>query len=238
MGNRLQKIQKLFKKTPNALFCLLGAVVFLAGVYFISYRTAPWEVWLPSTMNNDEAIYNREVVSVITHGGPQGYFGYNENTADIGRYSTWGPFLIWAYAVPAFFFGPSVNVVLWCNLLLITLGIAYYARSARLNVWQCLALCGVLLGVLRPLQSSVSGASEAMQYLMAFVIVGSAAAVRRTGKTGWLVIGQRPARSKRFFAPMRCCSGCFCWRRCGRTKSAAVSALQQRRPRLSCRFFR
>lgn len=39
MGNRLQKIQKLFKKTPNALFCLLGAVVFLAGVYFISYRT-------------------------------------------------------------------------------------------------------------------------------------------------------------------------------------------------------
>ena len=30
MGNRLQKIQKLFKKTPNALFCLLGAVVFLA----------------------------------------------------------------------------------------------------------------------------------------------------------------------------------------------------------------
>lgn len=111
MGNRLQKIQKLFKKTPNALFCLLGAVVFLAGVYFISYRTAPWEVWLPSTMNNDEAIYNREVVSVITHGGPQGYFGYNENTADIGRYSTWGPFLIWAYAVPAFFFGSSVNVV-------------------------------------------------------------------------------------------------------------------------------
>ena len=81
MGNRLQKIQKLFKKTPNALFCLLGAVVFLAGVYFISYRTAPWAVWLPSTMNNDEAIYNREVVSVITHGGPQGYFGYNENTA-------------------------------------------------------------------------------------------------------------------------------------------------------------
>ena len=201
MGNRLQKIQKLFKKTPNALFCLLGAVVFLAGVYFISYRTAPWEVWLPSTMNNDEAIYNREVVSIITHGGPQGYFGYNENTADIGRYSTWGPFLIWAYAVPAFFFGPSVNVVLWCNLLLITLGIAYYARSARLNVWQCLALCGVLLGVLRPLQSSVSGASEAMQYLMAFVIVGSAAAVRRTGKTGWLVIGAAACALETIFRP-------------------------------------
>ena len=72
MGNRLQKIQKLFKRPQRAVLPL-GAVVFLAGVYFISYRTAPWEVWLPSTMNNDEAIYNREVVSVITHGGPQGY---------------------------------------------------------------------------------------------------------------------------------------------------------------------
>ena len=39
---------------------------------------------------------------------------------------------------------------------------------------SALPCAGVLLGVLRPLQSSVSGASEAMQYLMAFVIVGSA----------------------------------------------------------------
>ena len=121
----------------HILLCVLGAVVFLAGFYFLTSRTPLNKIWLPTTMNNDEVLYNRQVVSVITHGGPQGYFGYQEGTADIGRYGTWGPLLIWAYALPGFLFGSSVNVVLWCNLLFITLGIAAFARSAKLN-WCCL----------------------------------------------------------------------------------------------------
>ena len=42
MGNRLQKSKSCSKRPPNALFCLLGAVVFpLRGVYFyqLPYRT-------------------------------------------------------------------------------------------------------------------------------------------------------------------------------------------------------
>ena len=100
MKKPMQKIRACLQKTPNALLCALGAVVFLAGFYFLCYRTPLNEVWLPTTMNNDEALYNRQVVSVLTHGGPQGYFGYQESTADIGRYGTWGPLLIWAYALP------------------------------------------------------------------------------------------------------------------------------------------
>ena len=99
MKKPMQKIRTCLQKTPNALLCALGAVVFLAGFYFLCYRTPLNEVWLPTTMNNDEALYNRQVVSVLTHGGPQGYFGYQESTADIGRYGTWGPLLIWAYAL-------------------------------------------------------------------------------------------------------------------------------------------
>ena len=136
----MQKVKTFLEKTPNALLCLLGAVVFLAGFYLLTSRTPLNKIWLPTTMNNDEVLYNRQVVSVITHGGPQGYFGYQEGTADIGRYGTWGPLLIWAYALPGFLFGSSVNVVLWCNLLFITLGIAAFARSAKLNWWQCCAL--------------------------------------------------------------------------------------------------
>ena len=128
MKKPMQKIRTCLQKTPNALLCALGAVVFLAGFYFLCYRTPLNEVWLPTTMNNDEALYNRQVVSVLTHGGPQGYFGYQESTADIGRYGTWGPLLIWAYALPGLLFGTSVNVVLWCNLLLIAVGIAVFAR--------------------------------------------------------------------------------------------------------------
>jgi len=172
----MQKIRACLQKTPNALLCVLGAVVFLAGFYFLCYRTPLNEVWLPTTMNNDEALYNRQVVSVLTHGGPQGYFGYQESTADIGRYGTWGPLLIWAYALPGLLFGASVNVVLWCNLLLIAVGIAVFARCARLNYWQCIALCGALFSIMLPLRSCVSGASEAMHYMLALLIVGPAGA--------------------------------------------------------------
>lgn len=169
MKKPMQKIRTCLQKTPNALLCALGAVVFLAGFYFLCYRTPLNEVWLPTTMNNDEALYNRQVVSVLTHGGPQGYFGYQESTADIGRYGTWGPLLIWAYALPGLLFGASVNVVLWCNLLLIAVGIAVFARCARLNYWQCIALCGALFSIMLPLRSCVSGASEAMHYMLALL---------------------------------------------------------------------
>ena len=175
MKKPMQKIRTCLQKTPNALLCALGAVVFLAGFYFLCYRTPLNEVWLPTTMNNDEALYNRQVVSVLTHGGPQGYFGYQESTADIGRYGTWGPLLIWAYALPGLLFGASVNVVLWCNLLLIAVGIAVFARCARLNYWQCITLCGALFSIMLPLRSCVSGASEAMHYMLALLIVGTAA---------------------------------------------------------------
>ncbi len=61
----------LQKKTPNALLCALGAVL-LAGFYFLCYRTPLNEIWLPTTMNNDEALYNRQVVSVLTTAGRRG----------------------------------------------------------------------------------------------------------------------------------------------------------------------
>lgn len=197
----MQKLKTFLKRTPNALLCVLGAVVFLAAFYFVSYRTPLQKIWLPTTMNNDEVLYNRQVVSVLTHGGPQGYFGYQESTADIGRYGTWGPLLIWAYALPGFLFGSSVNVVLWCNLLLIAFGIAFFARSAKLNLWQCVALCGGLFSILLPLRSCVSGASEAMHYMLAFAIVGSAAALRRNGKTGWLAVCAAACAVETIFRP-------------------------------------
>lgn len=201
MKKPMQKIRACLQKTPNALLCALGAVVFLAGFYFLCYRTPLNEVWLPTTMNNDEALYNRQVVSVLTHGGPQGYFGYQESTADIGRYGTWGPLLIWAYALPGLLFGASVNVVLWCNLLLIAVGIAVFARCARLNYWQCIVLCGALFSIMLPLRSCVSGASEAMHYMLALVIVGTAAALHRSGKTGWLIACAAACAVETIFRP-------------------------------------
>ena len=188
MNKSIQKIKKNLEKSPNALLCILGAIMFLVAFYFVRSRTPLMQVWLPTSMNNDEALYNRQVASVISHFGPQGYFGYQEGTADIGRFSTWGPFLIWAYAIPGFLFGSSVNVVLWGNLLFIALGIAMFARSARLNWGQCIVLCGMLFAVTQPVAMCFSGASEGLHYAMTLIIVGTSAAVTRTGKKGWFAV--------------------------------------------------
>lgn len=184
----MQKVKTFLEKTPNALLCVLGAVVFLAAFYFLRSRTPLDKIWLPTAMNNDEALYNRQVVSVITHGGPQGYFGYQEGTADIGRFSTWGPFLIWAYAIPGFLFGSSVNVVLWVNILFIALGIAVFAHSAKLSWWQCIVLCGTLFAVTQPISSCFSGASEGLHYALTLVLIGGAIGMERTGKSGYFLL--------------------------------------------------
>ena len=141
----MEKVKKLMRTTPNALLCVLGAIVFLFVFYSLAYRTPLWDVWLAPNMDNDEVIYNRQIVSVITHGGPQGYFGYDETHAAIGRYGGWGPILIWAYALPGFLFGSSINTVFWCNILFGILGLAIFARAARLNVREQLVCAATLV---------------------------------------------------------------------------------------------
>ncbi|MFR3225947.1 MAG: hypothetical protein ACLTNY_03155, partial [Blautia massiliensis (ex Durand et al. 2017)] len=150
----------ILKKTPPLWLCVLGAVVFVLGFYTLAYRTPLQDVWLAPNMDNDEVIYNRQVVSVITHGGPQGYFGYDETHAALGRYGTWGPLLMWMYALPGFVFGAGVNTVFWCNLVFTAAGIALFAWAARLTIWQIWAFVAALVCLWSPVDAGFTGGSE------------------------------------------------------------------------------
>lgn len=182
-----QLLNKRLQGTPNALFCVLGAVLFLLVFYTLAYRTPLWEIWLPTNMDNDEVLYNRQVVAILTHGGPQGYFGYDESYAALGRYGGWGPFLIWAYALPGFLFGSSVSTILWCNILFGLVGLAFFARAARLSVWQMLVGGGLLVCLWMPLTLFFCGSSESLHNALVLVAVGSAAALSRHPRRLWLV---------------------------------------------------
>lgn len=183
-----QLLKKRLQDTPNALFCVLGAVLFLLAFYMLAYRTPLWQSWLPVNMDNDEVLYNRQIVSILYSGGPQGYFGYDETTAAVGRYGAWGPFLIWAYALPGFLFGSSVNTVLWCNIFFGLVGLALFARAARLSVWQMLVTGGLLVCLWMPLSLMFCGSSESLQNALTLVALGGAAALRRRPGRGWLVV--------------------------------------------------
>ena len=217
----------MLKRTPPAWLCALGAVVFVLAFYALAYRTPLQDVWLAPNMDNDEVIYNRQVVSVITSGGPQGYFGYDETHAALGRYGTWGPLLIWMYALPGFLFGAGVNTVFWCNLLFTAVGVAVFARAARLRVWQALVFAGTMFCLWSPLSAAFSGGSEPLHYALTFTAVPAGGWPQR-----W-----RPARWKRSAAPMRCCFLPSRWRRPGTINAAGCCASAWRPPVLQRRCF-
>lgn len=184
----MENIKRQLQKTPNAFFCVLGAVLFLLVFYKLAYRTPLGEIWLPTNMDNDEVMYNRQIVSVITHGGPQGYFGYNESHAAIGRFGGWGPFLIWAYALPGFLFGSSVNTVLWCNVFFAVAGMALFVWAVQLRVWQQAVFAAALVCLWMPLSMIFCGSSETLHYALALTVVGASAALARRFSAGWFCV--------------------------------------------------
>ena len=183
----MDKLKRLLKKTPPVPLGIAGALLFLLLFYTLAFRTPLWQVWMPPNIDNDEVIYNRQVVSVITHGGPLGSFGYNEGTADIGRYGAWGPVLIWVYGLAGRLFGASVNTMFWCNVLFLALGVVVFTVAARLNIGQQILCYGGLVCLWMPLAGSFCGSSEALHYMLALVIAGSTAALLRGGSHWWLV---------------------------------------------------
>lgn len=185
----MKKLNKLLRYTPNTLLCVLGAVLFLMAFYLLAYRTPLWQVWLPANMDNDEVIYNRQIVSILDHGGPLGYFGYDETHATVGRFGGWGPILIWAYALPGFLFGSSVNTVLWCNVLFGLIGLAVYARAARLNLWQAGVTALGLVCLWQPLALLFCGSSESLHNALTLILLGCAVALWQNRSAVWLALG-------------------------------------------------
>lgn len=185
MNRPVNLCKKWLQKTPNALLCVLGAVLFLLVFYTLAFRTPLNQIWLAPNMDNDEVFYNRQVVSVISKGGPQGYFGYEESHADLGNYGTWGPVLIWLYALPGFLFGSSVNTMLWCNILFTVAGMAVFARAARLSVWQQILFLLGTVCLWRPLSAAFGGSSEPLHYGLLLLLIGATVSLQRKFSVGW-----------------------------------------------------
>ncbi len=79
------------KRWARLLFFAFCAAAFLLAAFIIAYRDSfAAGIWFPTSTNSDEVFYNRQLVSVLKNGSPQGYFGYNESHAAIGTFSTWG----------------------------------------------------------------------------------------------------------------------------------------------------
>ena len=170
------------KRWIRLLFFAFCAVVFLLTAFVIAHCDSfTTGIWFPTSTNSDEVIYNRQLVGVLKVGSPQGYFGYNESHAAIGTFSTWGPLVIWLYAIPGFLFGAGYNTMFWCNLFFAVL--AWVVLAGRMNRKQQLAFAAVLLCLWIPLRQIFTATSEPLHFfLLACVVSGSLAAAKGSKK--------------------------------------------------------
>ena len=67
-----------------------AALVFLLVYEWAVYGVPLGRIYLPASAWSDEVYYAKQLSAVVTHGVPQGYFGFNESHAEIGRFAAWG----------------------------------------------------------------------------------------------------------------------------------------------------
>lgn len=169
------------------LLCAAGAAVFLGVAYLLlSYGAGLRRLWLPADGNNDVVIYSRQVAGVLAGGGqPEGVFGYNESRAAVGHFGAWGPVLILLYAVPALLTGTGVNMMCWCNVLLVVAGWTVFAVGNRLGWKRQLLLGAMLFCSWYPLQQVFTGTAEPLQFALLFCILGATGALQARQGRGW-----------------------------------------------------
>ena len=98
-----------------------AALVFLLVYEWAVYGVSLGKIYLPASAWSDEVYYAKQLSAVVTHGVPQGYFGFNESHAEIGRFAAWGPAVFYLYAIPGLIFRGQ-TAFLYCNLFWVLAG--------------------------------------------------------------------------------------------------------------------
>lgn len=179
------------KKLPGparALAAAAAALAFLLVYEGLVYRVPLNEIFLPVSSWSDEVIYSKQLAAAVRYGAPQGYFGFNESHAAVGTYAAWGPAVFFVYALPGLFLRGQ-NAFLWCNLLFVVLGWAFFAWAARLT-WKQQAVFAVAVGAFSaPIRYIFSAMQEPLHYALVLAVLGCSILVRRDkNRAAWVAL--------------------------------------------------
>ena len=155
-----------------------AALVFLLVYEWTVYGVSLGKIYLPASAWSDEVYYAKQLSAVVTHGVPQGYFGFNESHAEIGRFAAWGPAVFYLYAIPGLIFRGQ-NAFLYCNLFWVLAGWLCFVWGTRLD-WKRQLLFGVGIAALNaPVRYVFSAMQEPLHYALVLAVLGLAAGIRR-----------------------------------------------------------
>lgn len=155
-----------------------AALAFLLVYERLVYGVPFGQIYLPASAWSDEVYYAKQFSAVVTHGAPQGYFGFNESHAEIGRFAAWGPAVFYLYAIPGLIFRGQ-NAFLYCNLFFVLAGWLCFVCGTRLD-WKRQLLFGVALAALNaPVRYVFSAMQEPLHYALVLAVLGTGAGIRR-----------------------------------------------------------
>ena len=155
-----------------------AALVFLLVYEWAVYGVSLGKIYLPASAWSDEVYYAKQLSAVVTHGVPQGYFGFNESHAEIGRFAAWGPAVFYLYAIPGLIFRGQ-NAFLYCNLFWVLAGWLCFVWGTRLD-WKRQLLFGVGIAALNaPVRYVFSAMQEPLHYALVLAVLGVLIAISR-----------------------------------------------------------
>lgn len=147
-----EKLVFLIKKYRRFLYAVvLGLVPLLCCILRVSLDGhSLGEVYLPSSEWNDELFYFKQVEGILSHGYPQGYFGFNESHALRLSFAAWSPVLVFPWIFWGILFGWSLMSPIYCNIFLMMFAVFLFVYLTEPKKGQMVAMA-VLLVAFTPL---------------------------------------------------------------------------------------
>ena len=147
----MEKVKNWWEEKENRILVLkmLSAFLFpllLCVIYCL--REGVWigELYLASAQNNDILFYYKQVEGVLQYGIPQGYFGFNESSAEIFSFASWSPLVLLPWVLWGMLFGWTPTSPIICNVFFFSLVLMLFVCWTR-PAWKQMAATGVMLGL-------------------------------------------------------------------------------------------
>ena len=107
------------------------------------------DIYLPASDWNDELFYYKQVESILSHGYPQGYFGFNESHALKLSFAAWSPVLVFPWILFGLLFGWNFMSPIYCNILVMSIACVVFVLLVKPK-WKQLFLLTILFCVFTP----------------------------------------------------------------------------------------
>ena len=145
MKNELKENGILYLQA--ALMGLLPLVCCLVHCAMEGYSIG--QVYLANSEWNDELFYFKQVESILSHGYPQGYFGFNESHALKLSFAAWSPVLVWPWLLLGSIFGWTMMSPIYYNIVLMMLTMVAFVLIVK-PTWKQLGILTILFCTYTP----------------------------------------------------------------------------------------